>query len=163
MTRLNCEALTSLSHCFLQTAVSGDSLINVASTASFQAIPYSALYAATKAYVLSLTEALSFEVKSRNIYVLALCPGPTVTEFAKRAGITNLSYKKLAQSAEEVVDSAMHAFEKRSPTVLITGVRNKMVKEVQRFFPRSTVVSLAGRMFDKFLKGSGGTTGLNKD
>ncbi|MEL6383145.1 MAG: SDR family oxidoreductase, partial [Cyanobacteria bacterium J06626_18] len=87
MIQLNVVALTELTHLYLPQMRSrrSGSIINIGSTASFQPIPYFAVYAATKAFVLSFSEALWQECKPYNVKVLAVCPGPTETEFFKVA------------------------------------------------------------------------------
>jgi len=85
MINLNVLALTQLTHLFLPQLVAQKqgTILNVASTASFSPGPMMSVYFATKSFVLSFTEALSEEVKQHNIKVLALCPGPTLSDFAK--------------------------------------------------------------------------------
>ena len=87
MVHLNVTSLTELSYLFVDQMVKRGSggIINVASTAAFFPIPYSAVYAATKAYVLSLSEALNFEYSKKGVHVMAVCPGATESKFIKVA------------------------------------------------------------------------------
>ncbi len=88
MIDLNCRALTELCHAVLpgMLQMRDGAILNVASTAAFQAGPGMAVYYASKAYVLSFSEALHEEVRGQGVRVSALCPGPTATEFLRRAG-----------------------------------------------------------------------------
>jgi hypothetical protein len=158
MSRLNCDAVTALTHAFLKTAKQGDALLNVASTAAFHPMPGNGLYAATKAFVLSLTESLWHEQRARGVYVGALCPGYTLTEFSKRAGSEdNASFKKFAQTPDEVVDVALAGLESRSTPIIVPGFQNNMLVLLQRALPRKAAAEIAGRAMEKFLNGSGGT------
>jgi uncharacterized protein len=81
MVELNVNALTFLSHVVLPYMQAGSGIIQVASSIAFVPAPYFAVYAATKAYVLSLSEAIGFELRGKGIQVIAVCPGPVATEF----------------------------------------------------------------------------------
>ncbi len=114
MIDLNVRSLVALTHRYLQpmrTRKSGV-IINVASTAGFQPIPFMATYAATKAFVNSFTEAISEENRPYGITVTALCPGPTDTNFFEAANAESLSGKGM-QTAEEVVEIALASRQKR--------------------------------------------------
>ncbi|MEP7274528.1 MAG: SDR family NAD(P)-dependent oxidoreductase, partial [Acidobacteriota bacterium] len=93
MIQVNVNALVELTHLFLQGMLERRSgaVMNVASTASFQAVPYFAIYAATKAFVLTFSEALQVECAPANVRVLALCPGRTETHFQEVAGTASRS------------------------------------------------------------------------
>jgi len=119
-------------------------ILNVASTAAFQPGPKMAVYFATKAYVLSLTEALHEELKPHGIKVSCLCPGPTRTEFGEVAGFGgNGAFDRLAMSAEKVVEKGLDGLD-RNKAVVITGTINKIGALSTRFAPRSTVRKIAG-------------------
>jgi short-subunit dehydrogenase len=119
-------------------------IINVASTAAFQPGPKMAVYFATKAFVLSLTEALHEELKPHGIKVSCLCPGPTRTEFGEVAGFGgNGMFDKLAMSAAEVVETGLKGFDSNK-AVVITGLVNKVGAASTRFAPRSVVRKIAG-------------------
>lgn len=109
MVRLNCESLTGIMMAFLPRMVERKrgTILNVASIAGFEPTPWFAVYSATKAYVLSLSQAVDFEVKSRGVRVLALCPGPVPTEFQAIADTTQDHAPALFRaSAEKVADDA---------------------------------------------------------
>ncbi|HVH37663.1 MAG TPA: SDR family oxidoreductase [Sphingomicrobium sp.] len=121
-------------------------ILNVASTAAFQPGPKMAVYFATKAYVLSFTEALHEEMKPHGVKVSALCPGPTRTEFGEVAGFgADSRFDKIAMSAEEVVSKGLEGMEKNR-AVVITGALNKAGAWGTRFLPRSTIRKIAGAL-----------------
>jgi short-subunit dehydrogenase len=119
-------------------------IINVASTAAFQPGPKMAVYFATKAFVLSLSEALHEELKRQGIKVSCLCPGPTRTEFGEVAGFGgSVAFDRLAMSAAKVVEIGLKGLD-RNKAVVITGTINKIGALSTRFAPRSTVRKIAG-------------------
>ena len=122
-------------------------ILNVASTAAFQPLPGFASYAATKAFVLSFSEALNAELSGTGVSCSALCPGPVKTEFAAVAGSTmSESLPDFAMvSAEEVARQAIDAMESGSRTA-IPGVANQIQALLGRLAPRSLVLPLAGRV-----------------
>lgn len=129
---LNVTALTDLCHAFLPGMLERQhgAIINVASTASFQPMPYLAVYAATKSYVRSLSEALHAECQGRGVTVTALCPGPVATNFFEATGSSKAQgmVKKVAgimMTAEQVVDDALNAMEK-GKAVVVPGMPNKL-------------------------------------
>lgn len=148
MIDLNIRALTNLSFVVINDMVlkGGGSILNVASTASFQPGPKMAVYFATKAFVLSFTEALHEEWKDRGIKVSALCPGPTRTEFGEVAGIKTLGqFDRLAMEAEPVVRAGLEGLE-RNQAVVIPGAFNKAGAWSTRLAPRSVVRRIAGSL-----------------
>ncbi|MEW6056726.1 MAG: SDR family NAD(P)-dependent oxidoreductase [Bdellovibrionota bacterium] len=152
MSRVNCDALAKLSYAFLKKSQKGDALLNVASTASFHGLPLNAFYAATKAFVLSLTEALWYEQKERGVYVFALCPGYTLTEFVKRAGAEDRdNFRKFAQTPEEVAQVALAALRTRQKPFVISGFQNSALAKIQKLIPRHTSVKLAAATYERFL------------
>jgi short-subunit dehydrogenase len=143
--RLNVEAVVTLTHAALRvmTPRGRGAVINVASVVAFQPIPNFAVYAATKAFVLSFTEALAEEVKGTGMRILALCPGAAKTEidmFAHNAGPLG---KLPSLTPEEVVGTALRALEDGS-VVKIVGWLNWMLVFMNRLAPRSTVRWLMG-------------------
>ena len=119
-------------------------IINVASTAAFQPGPKMAVYFATKAFVLSLSEALHEELKPHGIKVSCLCPGPTRTEFGDVAGFGgNGLFDKVAMNAPEVVTAGLDGLDKNK-AVVIPGTINKIGAVSGRFAPRSVVRRIAG-------------------
>ncbi|MCB0924447.1 MAG: SDR family oxidoreductase [Mycobacterium sp.] len=140
--QLNCVTLVELTGLFLPAMKqAGDGLIiNVASTAAFQPTPGMAVYGATKAFVLSFTEALWQETKSSGVRVFALCPGATETEFFARTGEEFLTSGR--QSVRQVVDTAMAAIDRSTPTV-ISGLRNAVLANGYRVAPRRLLLRVA--------------------
>ena len=148
MVDLNIRALTNLSFVVINDMVlkGAGSILNVASTAAFQAGPNMAVYFASKAYVLSFTEALHEEWKDRGIKVSALCPGPTRTEFGEVAGFKTLGqFDKLAMEAEPVVRAGLEGLD-ANRAVVIPGATNRIGVWSTRFAPRSVVRRIAGSL-----------------
>ena len=150
--QVNVVALTALTGHFLPGMVARGRgrIVNVASTAAFQPGPYMAVYYATKAYVLSFSEALAQELSDTGVTVTALCPGPTVTEFQTAAGLedTLLFRGPLVMDAAKVARAGW-AGAKRGKRVVIPGIANRLLKETVRFSPRRLVTAAAGRMQKK--------------
>ena len=148
MIDLNIRALTNLSFVVINDMVlkGVGSILNVASTAAFQPGPRMAVYFATKAYVLSFTEALHEEWKGRGIKVSALCPGPTRTEFGEVAGIRTLGqFDRLAMDSEPVVQAGLEGLD-ANRAVIIPGALNKAGAWSTRLAPRSVVRRIAGSL-----------------
>ena len=148
MIDLNCGALTDLCRALAPAMVQRRSgaILNVASTAAFQPGPWMAVYFATKAYVLSFTEALHEELKPHGVKVSALCPGPTRTEFGAVAGIISLGqFDRLSMESEPVVRAGLEGLEKNR-AVVIPGATNRLGALSTRFAPRSFVRRIAGSL-----------------
>ena len=148
MIDLNIRALTNLSFLAVEEMAKrgGGAILNVASTAAFQPGPKMAVYFATKAFVLSFTEALHEEWSGRGIKVSALCPGPTRTEFGEVAGISSLgSFDRLSMEAAPVVRAGLDGLE-RNEAVVIPGAANKLGAFSTRLAPRSVVRKIAGSL-----------------
>ncbi len=144
--QLNITALTELTRFFLPAMLTRRSgrIMNVASTAGFQPGPLMAVYYATKAYVISLSEAIANEVRDSGVTVTCFCPGATHTGFAKRAGNekTRVFKKFGAMSAERVaLDGYRAVMEGR--TLAISGVQNWVVAQSTRFTPRKLVTAIS--------------------
>ncbi len=139
MVDLNCGALTELCRAVLPAMVERRSgaILNVASTAAFQPGPGMAVYFATKAFVLSLSEALHEEMKRFGVKVVALCPGPTKTEFGEVAGFKgNGAFDRWAMDSQTVVRAGLEALD-RNTAVAIPGALNKAGAFSTRLAPRS--------------------------
>lgn len=149
MIQVNVSALVELTHLFLQAmkARKSGAILNVASTASFQAVPYFAVYAASKAFVLSFSEALWEECKPFGVRVLALCPGSTESNFREVAGSQHLNGPRFTQTSLQVVDAGLEALTQGRSHV-ISGVPNKIQTRLQRLVPRNVVTKMAGRIFN---------------
>jgi short-subunit dehydrogenase len=146
MIDLNVGTLTDLCRAVAPAMIARRSggIINVASTAAFQPGPKMALYFATKAFVLSLTEALHEELKPHGVKVTCLCPGPTRTEFGDVAGFGgNGLFDRVAMESPAVVRVALKGLE-RNKAVVIPGLLNKLTANSGRFAPRSVVRKIAG-------------------
>jgi short-subunit dehydrogenase len=143
--QLNCVTLVELTGLFLPAMAAGRRglVLNVASTAAFQPIPGMAVYGATKAFVLSFTEALWQETKGSGVRVLALCPGATETEFFARTGEEFLTSGR--QTSKQVVDTAMAAIDKSTPTV-VSGLKNALLATGYRFTPRRVMLEVSQRL-----------------
>ncbi|GAA3815677.1 oxidoreductase [Cellulomonas soli] len=145
---LNVTAVTLLSRLFLPGLLAaGDGvLVNVASTAAYQPGPYLAVYAATKAYVRSLTEAIWQETRGTGLKVLALAPGPTETEFFEAAGSEKFKVGQML-SVPAVVDVAFRALDRRdTPPSVVAGHRNKVTAVAAGLMPRRFTLAVAGRL-----------------
>ena len=142
MVQLNIIALMELTHLYLpdMLANSKGRIMNVASMAAFQAGPFMSVYYATKAFVLSFTEALSMELRGTGVKVTALCPGPTSTEFGKVAEFRRswlLKHHK-NRSAQEVAEYAIRALF-ANKLIAVPGVLNKLLVLCSKFFPRCVI------------------------
>ncbi len=146
MIDLNCGALTELAHAVLPAMIAAKSgaILNVASTAAFQPGPGMAVYFATKAFVLSFSEALHEEVRGYGVSVTALCPGPTATEFGEVAGWGgNAMLDKLSATSADVVRAGIAAMDKRR-AIVIPGLVNKAGAQGHRLLPRWLLRRVAG-------------------
>jgi short-subunit dehydrogenase len=143
MIDLNVRALTELSLAFVDSlARQRGGLLNVGSMASFLPGPGMAVYYATKAYVLSFSEALHSELKHRGIRVTVLCPGPVPTEFAARAGVSGgLAPGFMTQSAVSVAAAGYRGLMRGQRTV-VPGLVNKLVIAIIKFVPRRMLLRL---------------------
>ncbi|MEO7634534.1 MAG: SDR family oxidoreductase [Sphingomicrobium sp.] len=146
MIDLNIGALTDLARAAAPGMIERKSgaILNVASTAAFQPGPGMAVYFATKAYVLSFTEALHEELKPYGIKVSALCPGPTRTEFGKVAGFgEGGALDRMAMDSAAVVAAGIAGLDKNH-AVVVTGLFNKIGAASTRFIPRPWLRKIAG-------------------
>ena len=145
---VNIQTLVELTHAFLPSMVERNDgiVINIASTAAFQSLPYMAVYAATKAFVLSFTEALWGETKDTDVKVLAVCPGPTATEFFD-SNDTSPALGRFLRSSENVIESTFKALEKeKSPAAVIDGPLNKLTALSSRFTTRRFAIKLSAKV-----------------
>ena len=121
-------------------------LLNVASTAAFQPGAYMASYYASKAYVLSLSEALHVECRRDGVAVTCLCPGATATGFAAEADMSGSLLFRLGSMRADVVARAGHAGFRRGKAIVIPGLRNKLGMQSLRISPRAVVRTLVARL-----------------
>jgi len=152
MLQVNMVALTHLSHLFLREMVAGGSgkILNVASTAAFQPDPLMAVYYATKAYVLSFSEALANELKGTGVTVSCLCPGPTETGFHADAEMEIPKLLKTMQVMDAPsVASAGYEGLMKGKTLITPGLANKITAQSHRFYPRAWVTRIVRMVQDK--------------
>lgn len=149
MIAVNVMALTLLTRKLLPPMVARGrgSILNVASTAAFQPGPYMAVYYATKAYVLSFSEAIAAELHGTGVRVTTLCPGPTRTGFGARAGMrgSRLSRSRTVMDAAAVA-RAGHAAVLRGERLVVPGLVNKVVSQAWRFLPRRALTAISGAL-----------------
>lgn len=152
MINLNITTLTHFTKLYLQDMVKRRSgkIMNVASTAAFQSGPTMAVYCATKAYVLSFTEAVSNEVSDKGITITALCPGATETGFQAAGGMeeSELFKGKKLPTAKEVAEYGYTSMIK-GKTVAIHGIMNYIMSNSIRFIPRAMVLKVSRKLLDK--------------
>jgi uncharacterized protein len=149
---LNVTALTELTRLFMPAMIArrSGSIMNVASTAGFQPGPLMAVYYATKAYVISFSEAIANELQHSGVTLTCFCPGATHTGFAKRAGTENARlFKRFgAMSAETVAQEGYRAV-MEGRTLAISGVHNWLVAQSTRFAPRKMVTAISRWVAEK--------------
>lgn len=151
MVALNCEAVVDLACHVLPAMIargSGDVIV-VSSAAAFQPIPYTATYAATKAFELFFVEALATELAGTGVRAIAACPGPTTTEFGQVAGVSAGPRWMPRESADGVVAATFRALERGRPRVA-TGALSRMTSALASVLPRRLVVWGAGVLHRKF-------------
>jgi short-subunit dehydrogenase len=149
MIQVNVTSLVHLTKLFLQPMLKRREgrILNLASTAAFQAGPLASIYYSTKAFVLSFSEAISEELRKTGVSVTALCPGPTATNFAERSNTTKIRLFKqpLIASAESVAKYGYAAM-MRGQRVALPGIANKAMVQAERFIPRAIVTTLARKV-----------------
>jgi uncharacterized protein len=147
MIDLNVGALTELARLVLPGMIDRGrgAILNVASTAAFQPGPNFAVYFATKAYVLSFSEALHQEMKNTGVTVSALCPGPTATEFGAVAGFASDRFDRFATDAASVVRAGLTGLD-RNKAVIVPGAINKLTAQASRFIPRAAMRRIVARI-----------------
>ncbi len=149
MIALNVRTLVELCHLVLPAmrARGAGAILNVASTAAFVPGPNMAVYYASKAFVLSFTEALHHELKGTGIRVSALCPGPTESEFSEVAESRSATLERMKRPADTVVRAGLDGLD-RNKAVVVPGWANKATANMSRFLPRATVRRLVGNIKD---------------
>lgn len=146
MVQLNVATLTSLTREFLPDILATDgTLVNIASAVAYQPFPTMAAYGASKAYVLSFTEAIAYEARDTNARILAVSPGSTRTEFFDVVGDEVVGPGGF-QTAAQVVDRALRALDARSrPASVVTGWRNAALAALAGILPRRATLEITGR------------------
>jgi uncharacterized protein len=148
MVQLNVVALVGISREFLPAMVADGRgvLINIASTGAYQPCPNMAVYGATKAFVLSFTEALAYETKESGLGVLALSPGATRTEFFDVVGTADAAVGRY-QTPEQVVSLAFRELDRRdTPPSVVSGLANAVTAKLVGVMPRRLALSISGRV-----------------
>jgi short-subunit dehydrogenase len=147
---VNVAAVVSLTHAFIPGMLQRGTgvVLNLASTAAFQPVPYMAVYAATKAFVLSFSEALWAECADKGVHVMALCPGPVETPFIDKLGDASVRqtsvFSKTIQPAQ-VAEQALMAIQGRAPSRIV-GIKNWLLANSLRLAPRSVVAHSGEKM-----------------
>ncbi|MBL8547889.1 MAG: SDR family oxidoreductase [Hyphomonadaceae bacterium] len=145
MIDLNVRALVELTYIYWDRMLANKrgGVLNVASTAAFQPGPLMANYYASKAYVLSFSEAMWEEARGTGVHVSCLCPGPTVSKFRERAGTgkTNLGQRSKAVPSAPVARAGYNAWKSNRP-VIVTGAQNSFQAGLVKFLPRKTLLKI---------------------
>ncbi|MES2220608.1 MAG: SDR family oxidoreductase [Acidobacteriota bacterium] len=159
MLDLNIVALVELTHLYLQPMMQRrrGGIINIASVAGFAPLPYSTVYAATKAFVKSFSDALFEEARQRGVHVMAVNPGSTQTNFFHVAGESPFSHPARMQTSAEVVRESLRAFERKKSSV-VTGASNRMLTVALTLLPRRWITSTVGRVMRGANIGNSGPT-----
>jgi uncharacterized protein len=151
MMQLNMATLTQLTHLFSQRMAlkGGGKILNVASVAGFQPIPNFAVYSATKAYVISLSEAVAEELAYANVTVTTLCPGPTKSNFFSNAKMDSSTFKgtKFMTSEEVALAGAKGLI--KGERIVTPGVLNKLGSIGSKLLPRTTVLRITKSMMQR--------------
>ncbi len=149
--QLNITSLVELTHLFLPQMVDRKfgKILNVASTASFQPGPFMATYYATKSFVLSFSTAIASELNNTGVSVTTLCPGPTETNFDKRAGVSDLPLFNMRNSTAESVAKAGYDALMKNKLVIIPGFRNRFLAFASKFIPRKLGLNVVRKLQEK--------------
>lgn len=152
MLDLNIVAVVELAHLYLQPMYRqsepqrrAGGIINIASVAGFVPLPYSAVYAATKAFVLSFSQALGEEARQRGVHVMVVNPGTTETNFFKVAGESPYNNPSRMQTAAQVAAESLRAFD-RGKNMITTGASNRATVRLMGLAPRSLIAAAVGRL-----------------
>lgn len=148
MIQVNVTALTHLTRLFLPNMIARNrgGVLNVGSTAGFQPGPNMAVYYATKAFVLSFTEALAEELSATDVHATCLAPGPTATGFGDNSGMTHTAVFRLGtMSARAVAELGYRGF-RRGKTLVVTGLLNRFGTLLVRLFPRVVIRKVIKRL-----------------
>ncbi|MHB1937351.1 MAG: SDR family NAD(P)-dependent oxidoreductase [Acidobacteriaceae bacterium] len=146
MIDLNVAALVELAHLYLQPMLGRGrgGVINIASVAGYAPLPYSTLYAATKAFVKSFSQALYEEARQHGVHVMVVNPGTTETNFFRVAGESPFSHRARMQTSAEVVRESLLAWDRKKSSI-VTGASNRLLVVVLTLLPRRWITSTVGR------------------
>ena len=150
MTEVNCNALLYFTRVFLTDMLKFNCgrIINVGSIAGFVAGPYMCTYHATKAFVLSLGEAISHEIRHTNVRLLTLCPGPFISNFVKKAK-NDYTFKKIKPIPAEQVAQIGYDASQKGKSLVVVGLKNKLTVFAPRFFSRKFVTKISATQIKK--------------
>jgi short-subunit dehydrogenase len=148
---LNMNALVKLTGLFLPVMIERGygRVLNLASIASFQPGPLNAAYCASKAFVLSFSEGIAYELKGTGVTVTALCPGATATNFAERGNIKNTRFFKGRVWQADKVAAAGYKALMKGKTSSVVGIGNRLLIFTNRLVPRSAVLKICGYMMEE--------------
>ncbi len=151
MVELNVVSLTALTHLFLPDMVKRRSgrILNLGSTGSFSPVPTMAVYGATKAYVLSFSEALTEELRGTGVTVTALCPGVTITGFQARSGVGGSRMVRMGSMTAEQVALLGYQAMQRGLTVIVPGLFNRLMTAFIPFIPRPLVLRMSRQLMQE--------------
>ncbi len=147
MLNLNILSLTKLTKLFVDDMLKlgGGNIVNIASTAAFQSVPFLATYSASKAYVLSFSEAIAYELKDSNIFVTVISPGATESEFADTAGFKGGDAFNNVPTSSDLAEFIFKSM-KNKKVSSIHGLKNNLLTFSLRFSPRKINTAVAGKM-----------------
>jgi len=148
MIQVNISTLTALSYLYLNHCQRKNGhVVNIASTAAFQPGPKMAVYYASKAYVLSFSEALAQELKTSKVFVTTICPGPTKTGFQTRAALADVKWltSDRLPSADDVARYIIKAIKKKK-RLGIPGFSNKLLALFSKFLPRKVITQFVSKI-----------------
>ena len=150
MTEVNCNAVLYLTKVFLNNMLLNNEghIINVCSIAAFMPAPYMCTYHATKAFVLYLGEAISYEIRKSNVKLLTLCPGPFTSNFVNLAH-NDYTFKKIKPISALKVANFAYKKSIKGKKLAIVGFKNKLTVFACRFFPRSFVTMISAKNIKK--------------
>jgi short-subunit dehydrogenase len=156
MMQLNMITLTAITYVFLPQLKNQEKsfILNIASTAAYQAIPELSVYAATKSFVLSFSRSLRVELKNSSVSVTCVLPGPTNTAFMQRANLSEKGLelvKKIHTQPEKVAKTAVHAL-LSGKTEVIPGLKNKLTRFFSWLLPKSLVERISGKLIQNVLQ-----------
>ncbi|NIO09439.1 MAG: SDR family NAD(P)-dependent oxidoreductase [Deltaproteobacteria bacterium] len=146
MLRLHVNTVVDSTRLFLPSMIErkAGAIINVASLAGFFPIPYLSEYAATKAFMISFSEALAEEVRPLGVYIQTCCPGYTDTDFHQTAGVKSPSPLLKPQTSDQVVQTSLRALDRRKVHVTV-GWQGRLTDFLSRYFPRTLLIRRAGK------------------
>jgi len=150
MIDVNARAVVHLTHALLPTLLKrGGAVMNIASVAAWQPTPFLATYGATKAFLMHWSLALGQDLKDTRVHCLAVCPGPTASDFGRRAGLKDAPDTGIGMTAEAVVLQSLTALARRR-TLVVNGWRNRLMVALSRGLPPSWQAVIAQRVLARF-------------